>query len=174
MNNDRFKIAIDDVRTRHKAVVDLIYFTDNQAMNLLRLYISIGLASSSIAIASFSNDSNIPPEVGVSLIAAVIVFIYGSYECFEAMSSASINLPGRDPDFWLWVETHRIKDDDLARTYLNQLISGSYTNDSKNKKSASHLKLAKLAGIFAIPAASATGIVYWATLKTIQLLAGAC
>lgn len=39
-----WKLVIEDARTRHAAVVNLIYFTDSQAMNLLRLYVTVASA----------------------------------------------------------------------------------------------------------------------------------
>jgi hypothetical protein len=158
MDNDLFKIAIDDARNRHKAVLDLIYFTDNQAMNLLRLYVTLALAATSAIIASFGSKPAITVDLAVGLSGAVAVLFYGSWQCFKAMSSASLNLPGRDPDFWIWAAENKQTPEELSLEYLKAMVEGSASNNAHNAKSAAALRKAKLAGVIAVPVAAIIGL----------------
>ena len=44
---DKLKLALDDIRARRKALLDLIVLADQQAMGYLRLYVTLGLATAS-------------------------------------------------------------------------------------------------------------------------------
>ena len=59
-------------------VVALIYFTDQQAMSLLRLYVTLSIATVSGAAAGFSGMSSIPLTAAWALLASTIVFVIGA------------------------------------------------------------------------------------------------
>lgn len=158
LEKDDWKIALEDARARHGALVNLIYFTDAQAVNLLRLYVTIASASAAGSIASFAgNLSAMPLAVGWGLLVATILFVVGAYYCFLAMAPASINLPGRDAEFWIWAMRDDIDRIDVFREYLENLKAKTPRNQMVNIKGSSNLNHAKRLGMAAPLFALAVG-----------------
>src|SRR6267378_2329459 len=112
------KVIIDDVRTRHAAVLQLIYFTDTQATSLMRIYVVIGLAGASGAAAGLSNSATIPRAMGVAFAAAAITAVIGAALCMRAMAPSDVGFPGREPTFWRWAMDQGLSDADAIATYL--------------------------------------------------------
>lgn len=150
LEKDDWKIAVEDARVRHSAVVGLIYFTDSQAVNLLRLYVTIASASAAGAITSFASDvSALPVAVGWGLAVATLAFVTASYFCFLAMTPASINLPGRDAEFWLWAMRPDIERTEVFKAYLANLKEKTEINNSVNLCGSKYLTHAKQMGMAA-------------------------
>ena len=159
LDKDDFRTIIEDARARHAAVVALIYFNDTQAMNLLRLYLSIGVASASAAVAGLTQTTAIPFAVGCALGAATAVVLLGAVLCLMAMASGAINLPGRDPDFWLWGLDPQIEKQNVLRKYLENLAEKAKTNRDLSERGAIALKYAKYCAVAAMVAASVVGAI---------------
>ena len=159
LNPDDWKVAIEDARTRHKAIVDLIYFTEQQAMGLLRLYITLAVAAASAAIAAWSKGSVVPPEVGVALATSSIILVLGSWYCFKAMETAEINMPGRDAEFWIWANHEDVPQYQILEKYLEELQEKHALNRGVNVSSARAFHNAKLTGVSVPIGALAAGLV---------------
>jgi hypothetical protein len=52
LTHEQWRFAIEDARARHEAILTLIYATDRQAMSMLSLYVTLGLATASVFVAS--------------------------------------------------------------------------------------------------------------------------
>lgn len=146
-DNDIIKLALDDARARQTALVQLMYFTDQQALGLLRLYVTLGTASATAAVTGFSSNSWLPVEGSAALLACTTTFLAGSYFCFRAMRTAEVTLPGRGADFWKDALFANFNQAEIVSQYLDGLISGQHRDKATNKTSASALRLAKWAGI---------------------------
>lgn len=141
-----FRTIIEDARARHSAVVALIYFTDTQAMNLLRLYLTVGIATVSGAAALLPRTDTLH-FVGYALAAASVVLVIGSGFCMRAMQSGLVNLPGRPADFWSWAIRPDV-DHRLAITeYLKNLEEKGALNDALSARNAWALTYAKACSV---------------------------
>lgn len=138
---DILKVGLDDARARHAAVVNLILFTDSQALGLLRLYVPIAIATASGAVASFSSGSAIPKAAGIALAAVTIVLIVACAYCFRAMNSSAINLPGRGAEFWRWAA--EASNGQMFSAYMQNLQEKQVANNELNHRTAGHLARAK-------------------------------
>lgn len=155
---DQLKFAAEDARARHTALVQLIYFTEQQATSLLRLYITLAVAAASAAVAGWGGQSIISGPLTWGLGAAAIVLIAASMQCYRAMAPAEIGLPGRGPEFWLWA----LNDDGVdykhaLTTYLRNLDETINKDRETNRRAGAALKWAKRIGIGAAPAAVIVG-----------------
>lgn len=158
LSEDDWKIAIEDARLRHGAVVNLIYFTDTQAMALLRLSVTIGIASASGAIAGLARDYLVPKPLGWALAAATMALAAGSWFCLRAMRTSKINLPGRGADFWLWAAGPEVNRENAFRVYLENLKEKHIDNNKLNIRNSFALRCAKIiCGVVAPLAALAVG-----------------
>src|SRR5215218_8774741 len=146
LNGDMWKIAIEDARARHAAIVNLIYFTDTQALGLLRLYVTIGLAAASAAAAVFVNKLGIPAYLGWPLLIVTLTLSAGSWNCLQAMETSALNLPGRPPDFWLWATKEATAEHTAFAAYMENLDQKQRQNDKVNIQTSSSLTTAKLCG----------------------------
>ncbi|NKM99455.1 hypothetical protein [Rhizobium leguminosarum] len=97
MKIDDLKIALDDVRARQTALVNLIIFTDQKAMAVFRLYVTLGIAAGAAGAASFFRNDALLEFARWAMVATACWLALGALFCFRAMSRASINLPGRGP-----------------------------------------------------------------------------
>jgi hypothetical protein len=156
MLGENWKVAIEDARHRHAAVVNLIYFTDNQAMALLRLYVTVGVAAAAGGAAVLSPNGVIPVVVGWALIAVVVVLGIGSAFCLIAMQAVPLNLPGRGAEFWLWAMDEAIDGAQASRNYLENLEKKQGQNNVLNKRTSKALARARLCGSVAPVAALIT------------------
>lgn len=148
--DEDLKIAIDDARARHAAIVQLIYFTDSQAMSLLNYYTTIGVAAATGAVAALSTDTILPRAAGWALASAVPFSVAAALLCFFAMRTTRINLPGREADFWIWGMNPAIDRKRVFIEYLNNLKSKNELNTRTNERTGRTLRAAKISGI-AIP-----------------------
>lgn len=92
--------VIEDLRARHRAVVQLILFTDQQATLYLQTYLTVSLAAGTAAATALSGVGPVPTSVGYGLASATLVLLAGAFFCLGAAASGAINLPGRGADFW--------------------------------------------------------------------------
>lgn len=158
LDSNDARIALDDARARHAAVVALIYFTEQQAMGLLRLYTTLSLAAASAAAAGFLHTAQLPRPLQFALLGATAVLLFGAGNCLAAMKSAAISLPGRDPDFWIWATEESVTREQWIEAYLSNLNGKAKANRDLNKRSARALARAKLCAI-AAPLAALLGAV---------------
>lgn len=166
INPDDWKIAIEDARHRHAAVIAVIYFTDSQAMALLRVYVTVGLATAAGAVASFTGSAAaLPQPVGFALASATIMLAVASWFCFRAMDTTSINPPGRGAEFWLWVIEQDVARDDFARRYLQNLVTKTEANLAINKLTSSRLSRARKCAVWVPLVSLAVGVgAHWVRL----------
>lgn len=139
-------VALDDVRARHQAVVDLIYFTDQQATTLLQLYVTVGLALATAAATALSGATPIPVAAGWGLLASVGALGLGCYFCLKATEARALNLPGRGAEFWIWASREDVSEEEAFSAYLKNLEAKQLSNNAVNAVTAGALKRAKRAG----------------------------
>jgi hypothetical protein len=159
LNSEELRFAIEDSRTRHEAIVALIYWTDQQAMALLALYVTLGLATAGGFIFGITQESMLPPALLASLFAATVMLTLGALTCFYAMQTAVFNLPGRQAEFWLWADSPKIKVDDAYREYLRNLQNKHGLNDGVNFQTSLALRRARMLGVFTPVSALIAGFV---------------
>ncbi len=170
LNEEQKRFAIEDARTRQGAIVALILATDQQAIALLSLYVTLGLATTSAMIGGLSSPTFLPPGLILPLLAATIMFLVGAYYCFRTIATATISNPGREPNFWLWAARDDITADAAFAAYLENLQVKYDHNFALNERNAQRAKRAKQMGI-AAPLAAILVWVFSACLPLIQALA---
>jgi hypothetical protein len=147
LKDDELKFGAEDARSRHAALLQLIYFTDQQAMALLRLYVTLGLATASGALAGFVSQA-VPRVAAWGLLAGLVTLVAGSAFCFRVMMSSSVGLPGRGAEFWLWAEREATVDfHHVLSEYLIQLEKTTAEDRELNKRNVAALRKAKLIGM---------------------------
>jgi hypothetical protein len=155
-----FRTIIEDARTRHGAVVALMYSLDGQAIGLLRLYATLGIATASGALAGLGGTGSIITRpLALGLLFAAVVLVIGAVLCFIVLRSIRINLPGRDPDFWQWAMHPGVDRSQVLAKYLENLKEKAIDNLSRNAFSSRALKWAKMCGAGAPAIALLTGLV---------------
>lgn len=156
------EIAIEDVREKHKALFELIRFTDQQAMALLSLYTTLAVAAASGFGASLGKDAIIPAAGGAGLLAAAVALAAGSACCFRVLRSATISTPGRGPDFWIWaMENPGVDETEMLSSYLRQLEKPIATNRAVNASGTWWLMLARICGMAAPILAGGVAAAAW-------------
>jgi hypothetical protein len=156
---DDLRTVIEDARARHAAVVALIYFTDSQAMGLLRLYGTLAIATASATAAGFGNTMIIAQPLTWAFAAATAVLVVGSAFCMLGMMPGRINLPGRGADFWLWGLDPAVDRERLLRAYLDNLKERGALNDKLNTRTARALRAAKYCAAIAPVSAISAGLI---------------
>lgn len=157
LSGDDWKLAIDDARTRHEAVTGLIFFTDTQAANLLRLYLTLGAAAASGAVAGLTKSAPLPFATSWALIGLAIALVLGSWFCFRATETSEISLPGRGAEFWIWAARDDVPRELVLKSYLDNLVPEIQLNRKLNATTAVALSRAKLCGMIAPGAALVAG-----------------
>ncbi|THK35641.1 hypothetical protein EHS39_23725 [Ensifer sp. MPMI2T] len=147
MKADDFKVALDDARARHTALVNLILFTDQKAMAVFRLYVTLGIGAGITAAAGFFRDDELLQFSRWSMLATAEWLAIGALFCFRAMSRSSINLPGRGAEFWQWAMLPQHGAEDVAEAYFAELLETQKANRSLNERTASALDIAVKMGI---------------------------
>jgi branched-subunit amino acid ABC-type transport system permease component len=159
LEKDDFRTVIEDARTRHGALVTLIYATDQQATALLRLCSTIAVAVASGALAGLTNSGVISRPLGYALAAATAVLTLGAALCLKTLQASIISLPGRTPDFWQWAMHPDVDRRAVLIAYLDNLKDKRSINSDLNIKAAAALKWAKYCVAAAAPLALLTGLV---------------
>lgn len=144
-DEDLLKLAIDDIRARQDAVYDLVLSQDKQAMELLRLYVTVGLAVASGAVAMLSNPDRFP--LGVGLLCGLVALVVGIVFCFRATWQAQIAFSGRDAKFWEWASHPSITTADLQAAYFKAADENLKTNRRLNVETAREYWIAKWCGV---------------------------
>lgn len=152
-----FRTIIEDARTRHGAVVTLMYHLDGQAIGLLRLYATLGIATASGALAGFGDNQIITRPLAWGLAATAVILVIGAVFCFGVLRPMKLNLPGRDPDFWQWATRRDIERAGVVASYLEALKAKAADNLRRNAISSMALTGAKACGVIAPLAALAAG-----------------
>lgn len=158
LDPDDWSTAIDDARARHAAGVGLIYASDTQALALLSLFSTLGLAAAAGVAATIPTKSTLPGPLGWCLVASVLILTLASWHCFKALGKAAINLPGRGAEFWLWAAASIETREEVFRLYLRDLEENQALNRALNKRQADHLGLTKLSATLTPVAALAVGL----------------
>lgn len=156
-SKDLIGIAIEDARSRHAATFELVRFTDSQAMSLLGLYVTLGIATVSGAAFGLAPASGLPAPVATALAAAAVLLFVGAAFCLRVLASADLGLPGREPAFWIWA----LADQDakaILLGYMERLAEASAVNKALNTSATGHLGNARLCGALAPLAAFLTGV----------------
>lgn len=145
LDKDDWKIALEDARYRHNAILGLIHAADNQALALMRLYVTIGTAAAAGAVSTLPSQISIP--LTCSLVGAASMLAFGAWQCFSVIAGADINLPGRGADFWLWAAGTNKDRVEVFKEYLTTLAEKHQTNNRLNERQTKILRRAKLSGI---------------------------
>jgi hypothetical protein len=161
---DKLKLAFDDMRVRHKGLLDLIVLTDQQALGLLRLYVTLGAAAASGAVAVLSGETVIWTSASIAFAAATVVFLVGAIFCFRAMGMATVGLPGRGADFWMWAFDPHIDIADIRASYLSEVELSLAINRKLNASTARELAIAKKCGIVAPAITGLVGLIAFGIL----------
>lgn len=158
---DLTAIAIEDARAHHTARLELIQFTDQQAMNLLSLYVTLSIAAASGFGASLGS-ALVPAAAGYALLTAAIPLLAGAACCFKVLSSADIALPGREPAFWRWAtENDALTGADVLKAYLGQMAETAEVNRGVNRRGTWWLSTARACGVTAPVLASSVALAAW-------------
>ena len=147
LNDEQLQFAVEDARTRHEAVVNLIYQTDQKAVSLLSLYVTLALATASGFVGSILATPVVPSGFAVPLFVATLGFVLGAYMCFRTLQASKINLPGRQAKFWLWAMHENVTPAHAFQSYLENLQSKSDQNNALNLKTSKSLRWAHRLGI---------------------------
>ena len=157
LEKDDWKFALEDARFRHNALMQLIYSGDNQALVLLRLFLTMSLAAAGGALSVFLDSWSLPIEVAYSLSAASLLLLSAAIACTFAIMGEPVNLPGRGADFWLWAADKTVEREEVFQSYLRNLNEKHQVNRRRNDKQANALLAAKIGGLTALPVAVLVG-----------------
>jgi hypothetical protein len=157
LDDAHMRFAIEDARVRHKAVIDLINASSDQAIRFLSLYVTLGLAAGSGAIALFARSTSIPTPVAFGLLCALAPLLAGCLFCFQTIKPAALTLPGRDPEFWLWAARDDVSQEQAFNAYLGNLNEKLAANRKLNEETATALTRAKSCGVLAVVVAVLAG-----------------
>jgi hypothetical protein len=151
LSSEELRYACDVAQKRHTALVDLIFNNDRMAMGLMQLYITIASATTSgAAVIWFKiGSTGAPAYLAFVLLAIGIPCLFGAAHCFAAMWPSTINLPGTQPDLWLWAEKQDNGGNAALRVYLTRLEEGHMRNQQVNDRTDALMKIAKWSGISA-------------------------
>jgi len=149
LSEEQMRFAIEDARTRHEAVVNLIYQTDQQAVSLLTLYVTLALATASGFVGSLLPTPVVPSGFSVPLFVATLGFIGGILMCFRTLETAMINLPGREAKFWIWANGENVTPEQAFVAYLDNLQTKTGQNNALNASTAQSIRWARRLGLAA-------------------------
>lgn len=159
-DDDHLKLALEDARGRHAAVIELTLFIDRQAMQLLRLFVSLAIATAGAALAGLGESAIVPPALAWGFGAAALTLVAGSVACLRTMAPAKVPLPGEGADWWLYSVDHGGSFRNVAMSYLRRTDEFTRKARTLNETSGSRMKWAKRAGWLAPLIALAAGVVY--------------
>lgn len=160
LSTDHLQFAINDARQRHDAIVKTISTIDTQALSFLQLYVTLAGAALSGAGAILMTKVELatyPQPLGLGLAAFALPLIFGAMLAMATVWPADINLPGRNPDFWLWADEEGITADQAYRAYLQNLVDKNKQNDLLNKNMSARMMWAKICGVAAPIVGAAIG-----------------
>lgn len=148
---EEMRFAIADARERHKGTVELIANIDRQALSLLQLYVTLAGAALSAAgvILLGTASSAYPKALGIGMLGFAVPLVLGAVLCIATIWPADLNLPGRDPDFWIWADEHSTTAEASYRVYLQNLAVKAKKNAELNGRMSNLMLTAKIAGVAA-------------------------
>ncbi len=153
------KTILDDARARDAALINLIIFTDRQAMALFRVYVTVGVATAVAATSGILSRDPILHFAGPPTAIIAIILAVACWFCLRAMVPSDIGLPGRAAEFWQWTTGELVTEAEALRAYLQQTKAVQDMNRATNKRGASALAWAKRLGIVAPIAGIAIGAI---------------
>ncbi|WP_192182171.1 hypothetical protein [Mesorhizobium amorphae] len=156
------KAMLDDARGRDAAWLTLLLATDRQAIELFRIYMTLGIAVSSGLAAGLAKQvlgHEIYPIValGSMLLCLFAACIY----CLKAMRPIEISLPGRTGKFWQWAMRDDITEQAALSAYFDYAQTAQDMNSKVNSRNSSDLNIAKKLGIAAFAVAAMIMLVGW-------------
>ncbi|MCF1502948.1 hypothetical protein L0F51_04105 [Afifella sp. H1R] len=104
MDIENAKFAVTDTHMRTSSLVGLTKFNDQQAMSLLQLYVTVGLAALAGALATADDGSRLfgwPATVGLGVF-AVAVFSGAVLSHLSMKPCRDVPFAGGGADWWLW------------------------------------------------------------------------
>lgn len=140
---------LDDLRARNHALVELIKFTDQQAMVLLQMYAGVGVAAGAGALAALTSDILLLQALGWAGLFAVAPLFVGCIYCLRATMVDSFVLPGRGADFWHWASQDAVEHGEAFEAYFVSQIQAQEMNRAVNATTAGALKRAKYCALWA-------------------------
>lgn len=153
LSPDVIKVVFDDVRARQSALLGLIYFVERQAMNLLRLFITAGVAMVAAFAAGVQSVNPILHSLYPSALAGLVLTTVGAAFCFRAMKTVELNLPGRGAEFWLWLlDNPHVETTAQLRFYLEDLEKQQADTRVVNVSNARSFERAKKVAVLTPPA----------------------
>lgn len=152
------RFACDDARKLLDATVRLIGDQDRQAMGFMQLYVALSAGAWSGGAAILWSGT-FPKPVGAALIAFALVLSFGALACLRATWASDLALPGREPDFWTWAERADVSAELSYRNYLAAAAKMINDNRDLNITLSNWLRIAKICGVIATPAALGIALV---------------
>ena len=149
LSSEEWRFAIEDARARHEAIIALVYVGDQKALSLLSLYVTLGLAAASGFVAGTQLTTPLKNVLMLSSLGAALTFTLGAFFCLRALAPATINLPGRSADFWLWAAHPNVKSEEAYEEYLKTLKKKHPLNNALTDRTACALSIARRLGIAA-------------------------
>jgi hypothetical protein len=146
--DDLAKIALDDVRNRHKSLLDILIATDRQSMSMLSWTSSFSAAACAAFVSTIITDTYKYPAIQSSLLVLFIGFMSASYFAIDAMQVAKIGLPGRLGKYWKWAIEHNISIKETVIKYLEQAEQAHDLTAQTNNRAAKKLFYAKRSAAF--------------------------
>lgn len=157
------KAMLDDARGRDAALLALMLATDRQAMDLFRIYVTLGTAVATGLAAALNAEvfgDKIYPVIALLVLLGLIGV--GSWKCLRALRPARITLPGRNAQFWESAVLNGVDQLDVLTTYFKMSMASQEMNDMVNAKNSADLTIAKKCGIAAFVGAALVAVVGWA------------
>jgi hypothetical protein len=143
-----FRTVIEDARAKHAAIVNLMLVSDAQAIGLLRLYVPLAIATASGMFAATGAPFH-SYSLAMALMAMSTTLLVGSGFCLYALRPVVVNLPGREPAFWIWAMRADVSAEDALTAYLDQLDTKQEQNRAVNMTTVFALRWAKICGLLA-------------------------
>lgn len=159
MNPDDLRFAMEDARTHHQALLDLIYLNDQQSMSLLGHYLTVAVASAAVSLATATDGPLVETPVALGLTVAAVVLVLGALACFMAMQTALVPLTGEAASWWRWVARQNQDFAETAERYLARQESVAVELGKVNASAAWWLRLGRFLGPIAPVAALAAGAI---------------
>lgn len=148
------KTVLDDVRARDAAILNLLLVTDQRALALFRIYVTLAAALGSAAVASVVGQGKPPLAenwVAHSASVAAIGLLIGCAFCLSSMKTAKIAFPGKGAEFWQWA-TGDVEEPEVIKAYLAQSMTGQNNNLDVNAVASRSLRMAKRLGPMSVGA----------------------
>lgn len=144
------------------AWMTLLLATDRQALELFRIYVTLGIAVSSGLVAGTVRQvwgSEVYPIValGSMLLCLFVACVY----CLKAMNPIEITLPGRAAKFWQWATRDDVSEAAAISAYFEYAQTAQDMNRKVNLQNSSDLHVAKKLGIAAFSIAAMIMLVGW-------------